>query len=225
MPGGYARLPFADPEGQRLALVASEAVATGHDGAAGDGVPASVRGGAEEPWHAAGIPQENAVHGLADVTLTSLEPSETLALLTEVLGFRWISPDGEAAGNLLECGPGGLGAQVRVMGPGAEGVGRPGVGGVHHVAFRTPDAEQQEAWRERILHAGVPVTKVIDRFYFRSIYFREPGGGLFEIATDGPGFTQDEDVSTLGERLSLPPFLEPRRQEIEAALRPLEASV
>jgi glyoxalase family protein len=92
---------------------------------------------------------------------------------------------------------------------------------VHHVAFRTPDDEEHRAWRERIRVAGLGVTPQIDRYYFRSIYFREPGGVLFEIATDGPGFATDEDAGHLGERLSLPPFLEPRREEIEARLAPI----
>jgi glyoxalase family protein len=101
------------------------------------------------------------------------------------------------------------------------GPGRVGIGGVHHVAFRTPDEGQQEAWRRRLAEAGVGVTPVIDRFYFRSIYFREPGGVLFEIATDGPGFATDEDADHLGESLALPPFLEPQRAGIEAGLRPI----
>jgi glyoxalase family protein len=96
-----------------------------------------------------------------------------------------------------------------------------GIGGVHHVAFRTPNDEEQAAWRRRLAEAGVGVTPIIDRFYFHSIYFREPGGVLFEIATDGPGFATDEDMERLGERLALPPFLEPRRAEIEANLQPI----
>ena len=94
---------------------------------------------------------------------------------------------------------------------------------MHHVAFRTPDDEEHAEWRERIRAAGLGVTPQIDRYYFRSIYFREPGGVLFEIATDGPGFTSDEDAAHLGERLSLPPFLEERREEIEARLEPIPA--
>jgi glyoxalase family protein len=94
---------------------------------------------------------------------------------------------------------------------------------VHHVAFRTPDDDEHAAWRDRVLHAGLSVTPVIDRFYFRSIYFRESGGVLFEIATDGPGFAADEDAEHLGESLALPPFLEPRRREIEANLKPIAA--
>ncbi|HEX6544563.1 MAG TPA: VOC family protein, partial [Ktedonobacterales bacterium] len=100
-------------------------------------------------------------------------------------------------------------------------LGRVGIGGVHHVAFRTPTNETHAAWRERLAGAGLQVTPIIDRFYFHSIYFREPGGVLFEIATDGPGFATDEDEQHLGEALALPPFLEPYRREIEAGLRPL----
>jgi len=96
-----------------------------------------------------------------------------------------------------------------------------GTGGVHHVAFRAPDDETHARWRSHLAGNGVPVTPVIDRYYFKSIYFREPGGVLFEIATDGPGFATDEDPAHLGERLALPPFLEPRRSTIEAGLRPI----
>ena len=95
---------------------------------------------------------------------------------------------------------------------------------MHHVAFRTPDDEEHVAWRERIRAMGLGVTPQIDRYYFRSIYFREPGGVLFEIATDGPGFATDEDAEHLGERLSLPPFLEERREEIESRLEPIGTS-
>jgi glyoxalase family protein len=101
-------------------------------------------------------------------------------------------------------------------------MGRPGAGGVHHVAFRTPDDEQHAAWQEHIQRAGYNVTPQIDRFYFRSIYFREPGHVLYEIATDGPGFATDEDPAHLGETLALPPFLEPYRSQIEAGLQPIE---
>jgi glyoxalase family protein len=100
--------------------------------------------------------------------------------------------------------------------------GQQGYGGVHHVAFRTPNDAEQARWRERIAAAGLQVTEIIDRFYFKSIYFREPGGILFEIATDGPGFATDEAPEHLGERLALPPFLEPHREAIEAGLHTLE---
>jgi glyoxalase family protein len=96
-----------------------------------------------------------------------------------------------------------------------------GAGGVHHVAFRTPDDAQYDAWLQRLDELGVRNSGAIDRFYFRSLYFREPNGILFEIATDGPGFATDEPMQTLGEKLALPPFLESRRAEIEAGLKPL----
>jgi glyoxalase family protein len=92
---------------------------------------------------------------------------------------------------------------------------------VHHVAFRTPDDAEQRKWRERVAGSGLGVTPVIDRFYFKSIYFREPEGVLFEIATDGPGFATDEPADRLGEKLALPPFLERSRARIEAGLKPL----
>jgi glyoxalase family protein len=122
---------------------------------------------------------------------------------------------------LFEVGPGGPGAEVRVVERPNAPYARLGRGGVHHIAFRTADEEEQRSWREKIRGAGLGVTPQIDRFYFQSIYFREPGGVLFEIATDGPGFATDEDAQHLGERLSLPPFLEPRREEIESRLTPI----
>jgi glyoxalase family protein len=97
----------------------------------------------------------------------------------------------------------------------------PGGGGVHHVAFRTPSYEQYDEWAKRLNALRVPNSGKVDRFYFRSLYFREPNGILFEIATDGPGFATDEPMETLGERLALPPFLEPRRAAIEAGLKPI----
>ena len=98
---------------------------------------------------------------------------------------------------------------------------RQGAGAVHHVAFRTPDEAQYHAWTQRLSELGIRHSGEIDRFYFRSLYFREPNGILFEIATDGPGFATDEPMATLGEKLALPPFLEPRRAEIEAGLKPI----
>ena len=99
---------------------------------------------------------------------------------------------------------------------------RQGAGGVHHVAFRTPTESEYHAWTERLNSAGIPNSGEIDRYWFRSLYFREPNGVLFEIATDGPGFAVDEDPATLGESVVLPPFLEPRRAAIVAALKPIE---
>lgn len=95
-------------------------------------------------------------------------------------------------------------------------------GGVHHVAFRVPNEEEYNEWAKRINQAGFVNSGKVDRFYFRALYFREPNNILFELSTDTPGFAQDESVETLGERLSLPPFLEPKREEIESRLRSLE---
>ncbi len=204
---GRGVLPLTDPEGQRLELV--------DDGGRPGG----------RPWARATVPPERAITGVHDVTVTSAAPEATAALLTRLLGFRVAGvsdlPDRSGTVTVFETGEGGPGAQVRVVAPRSPSLGREGIGGVHHVAFRTPNDEEHRQWQERVARAGLNVTPVIDRFYFRSIYFREPGGALFEIATDGPGFASDESVETLGERLALPPFLEGRRAEIEAGLRPI----
>ena len=206
---GRAYLDFTDGEGQRLRLSEDR----------GEGVPGGV------PWEKSPVPQEVGIRGLGAIDLTVAELDPTAWVLTEVLGFRRSGETAEDGGRSVtfEVGPGGPGATVRVLErPGAP-YARLGRGGVHHVAFRTPDDEEHLAWRERIRRAGLGVTPQIDRFYFRSIYFREPGGVLFDIATDGPRFATDEDAEHLGERLSLPPFLEERREEIEARLVPIEA--
>jgi glyoxalase family protein len=205
--GGRAGLAFEDPEGQRLELV--------DDGGAPGGTP----------WEGSPVPPEAFIRGLHGVTLTVDDLEPTAWLLTDVLGFRRIrddAPDGAAGQTVVfETGPGGPGTEVRVEQRPEAPPGVVGSGGVHHVAFRAPDGDTQRRWRERIAAARVPVTPIVERYYFKSIYFREPGGVLFEIATDGPGFATDEDAAHLGERLALPPFLEPRRAEIEAGLLPL----
>src|SRR5918997_789686 len=160
--------------------------------------------------------------GLHHMTAVTTNAAENVAFYTDVLGLRLVkktvNQDDVSAYHLFY----------------GDEVGNPGTeitffdwphlrrGGVHHIAFRTPDDEEHAAWRENIRRSGLGVTPQIDRYYFRSIYFREPGGVLFEIATDGPGFATDEDTEHLGERLSLPPFLEGRREEIEARLDPIE---
>lgn len=209
---GRATLPFTDPEGQRLELVAD------------DGLPGAPAG---RPWAGSPVPAERQIRGLSGVTLVVARLAPTAALLTEVLGLRLVRQEPAADGGevaLFEAGPGGPGTAVRVAARPELPPAQPGRGGVHHVAFRTPDAEQHQRWRQHLAAAGLAVTPVIDRYYFRSLYFHEPGGVLFEIATDGPGFATDEDPAHLGERLSLPPFLEPHRARIEAGLRPLTAA-
>ena len=211
---GRAVLSFTDPEGQRLELIEDRG--------------AAVPGGT--PWSGGAIPAEYAIRGLAAATLTVARLEPTAGILTELLGFRktgeYQSPENPDERTVVfEMGPGGPGATLLVQVRPDLARARQGAGGVHHIAFRTPTDEEHEGWQRRLAAAGVGVTPVIDRYYFRSIYFREPGGVLFEIATDGPGFATDEDAAHLGERLALPPFLEPYRAQIEAGLRPLETTV
>jgi glyoxalase family protein len=208
---GYPTDRFADPEGQRLALVA---------------------GGSDEgfvPWERSAVPVAHQIRGLAHIGLTVSQLAPTARNLTEVMEFRQVgaypsSENPSVSTVVFESGNGGPGTQVRVDERPDLPSARLGSGGVHHVAFRAPNDAEHRAWRDRIRAAGLGITDVIDRFYFKSLYFREPGRILFEVATDGPGFATDEDAAHLGERLALPPFLEPHRAAIEAGLRPLETS-
>jgi glyoxalase family protein len=213
---GRSTLPFSDPEGQRLELIAPV-----------DGEEQPVAGGV--PWAGSPIPAAYQIRGLHGVRLLSARRDATVHVLTETMGFRetgqYTLPaleDGvERLVRIYQVGAGGPGTEVHLEERSNLRMGRVGIGGVHHVAYRTPTYETHEDWRERLADAGLQVTQIIDRFYFHSIYFREPGGVLFEIATDGPGFATDEDEQHLGESLALPPFLEPYRRQIEAGLRPL----
>ena len=206
--GGQTLIYFTDPEGQELALVDDQ------------GAPGGI------PWEHSPVPVEMGISGIYGVTLKVQDLQPTATVLTQVMGFQPVR-EYKAGGDpsrpvvVFATGVGGPGAEVLVEYGLHLLPGRQGRGGVHHVAFRTPDDEEHRAWRERIAAAGLGVTPVIDRFYFKSIYFREPGGILFEIATDGPGFATDEDLNHLGEQLALPPFLEPHRERIEAQLHPL----
>jgi glyoxalase family protein len=147
----------------------------------------------------------------------------TSEFLTGVLGFVDIGSHAGWAG--FQVGGGGSGRYVEIREIPDAVRGRWGVGGVHHVAWRVADDETELAVRERIARAHRRPTEVIDRFWFKSVYFLEPGGVLFEIATDGPGFAIDEDPATLGEHLVLPPWLEEHRGEIEAMLPPIKPPV
>ncbi len=210
---GNRVIAFVDPEGQRLRLI--------------DDSDAPIPGGT--PWSGSNVPAEFAIRGLGSVTLTVRRVEGTARVLTELLGFRQTGEFALADSDLgqlvrFETGRGGVGGTVLVEVRPDLPHARQGRGGVHHIAYRTPTFEEHEAWQRHLETSGVRVTPVIDRFYFHSIYFREPGGVLFEIATDGPGFATDEDEAHLGEGLALPPFLEPHRQQIEAGLQPLDTS-
>lgn len=208
---GHQTLRFTDPEGQRLALVA---------------------GGSDAefaPWRRSTVPAEHQIRGLAHIGLTVSRLGPTAHTLTDVLNFRqagvFASPDDPAVKMVVfESGAGGPGTEVRVEERPDLRPAQLGSGGVHHVAFRAPNDAEHVAWRDRVRAAGLGITDVIDRFYFKSLYFREPGRILFEIATDGPGFATDEDPEHLGEGLALPPFLEPHRAAIEAGLKPLDSA-
>jgi glyoxalase family protein len=202
---GRLTLPFEDKEGQRLVLV--------DDGGAG----------AAFPWEKSAVPAEHQIRGLGPIVLTVHDLSRTAFVLTEIMNMRRIR-DYAAHGahiQVFAMGEGGPAAELHVLEDKDSPPARQGAGGVHHVAFRTPDEAQYHAWTRRLTELRIPNSGEVDRFYFRSLYFREPNGILFEIATDGPGFATDEPLETLGEKLALPPFLEPRRAQIEAGLKPL----
>ena len=182
--------------------------------------------GTASPWDRSPVPPEHQIRGLGPIVLTVQELSRTAFVLTEVMNMRRVR-DYAAHGaqiHVFEMGEGGErspATELHVIEDKDSPVARQGAGGVHHVAFRTPDEAQYHGWTQRLTELRVPNSGEIDRFYFRSLYFREPNGILFEIATDGPGFATDEPMETLGEKPALPPFLEPRRAAIEAELKPI----
>jgi glyoxalase family protein len=177
--------------------------------------PATRETSAGRPVHS-DIPPEFALHAFHGVLLDVIDSDPTARLLTEVMGFVHI---GEYDGRLrFRSAEDEVGSMVDLRSTGSGDVPRMGRGSVHHVAFRARDDDEQQSWRETIASAGIPVTPVQDRCYFRSIYFREPGGVLFEIATDIPGFGVDEPEDELGQNLKLPPWFETRREELEARL-------
>jgi glyoxalase family protein len=195
---GEPVLCFTDPDGMSLALV-------GVAGTAGEGA-----------WSDGGIPAEHAIRGFHGVILMLDKAAPTAAILTNALGFTETGREGSLVRHALEGAPGNT---VTLREAGGFLPARMGRGSVHHIAFRAADDAQQAAMAKKVRddHRLSP-TQQLDRNYFRSVYFREPGGILFEIATDQPGFAVDEPVASLGRALKLPPFLEPRRREIEAVL-------
>jgi glyoxalase family protein len=170
-------------------------------------------------WKDGPIPAEHAIRGLHSVTLMEANLERTSAMLTEVLGFKFVGVEGNRS--RFKLGDDGIATLVDVVTLRELTRGNIAVGSVHHVAWRTPDEEQQLAWREKLESSGISVTPVLDRQYFHSIYFKEPGGILFEIATDPPGFAIDEPVEQLGTHLKLPPWLESERPMLEQTLRPI----
>jgi glyoxalase family protein len=207
---GRATLLFEDPEGQRLALV--------DDGGQGD---------PHEPWERSPVPPEYQIRGQGPIVLSVPDLQNTDAMLTTVLNMRQVRhyahPEHkEHTVYVYEMGAGGPHAELHVAVQPDLPVAQLGAGGVHHVAFRTPNETEYHEWTRRLKFFRVPNSGEVDRYWFKSLYFREPNGILFEIATDGPGFAVDEDPDKLGEKIVLPPFLEPYREQIVANLKPLE---
>ncbi len=170
-------------------------------------------------WPEAPVDEEHAIRGFHSVTMTLTEMEATSNLLTSVMGFRVAAREGKRT--RFETGAGGPHAVLDVVEAPEGPEGEESIGTVHHVAWRTPDPRTQAEWREQLTAAGRTVTPVIDRWYFQSIYYREPGGVLFEIATDGPGFTVDESPENLGSGLSLPPWFQVRRERLDEILPPI----
>ncbi|MBL8906406.1 MAG: ring-cleaving dioxygenase, partial [Rhizobiales bacterium] len=204
---GRVTVDFEDFEGQRLMLVDDGGIGEGH------------------AWDRSPVPAEHQIRGLGPVIMSVPELKQTDLVLTRVMNMTpertyAPAPGSNTSIHVYRMKGEGPAAELHVAVEPHLPPAQQGAGGVHHVAFRTPDAEYQ-AWADRLRQLRVPSSGPVDRFYFRSLYFREPNGILFEIASDGPGFTADEPLSSLGEGLALPPFLEPRRKEIEAGLKPL----
>jgi glyoxalase family protein len=206
---GRAVLDFEDPEGQRLSLI--------DDGGAGF---------EPVPWERSPVPPECQVRGLGPIVISVPSITQTERVLTNALNMRHVRDYAHDAAqpnvHVFEMGEGGPHAELHVAVQPDLPVARQGAGGVHHVAFRTPTEEEYHAWTRRLNELGIPNSGEIDRYWFRSLYFREPNGILFEIATDGPGFAVDEDAATLGEKVVLPPFLEAHRAAIVANLKPID---
>lgn len=202
---GHKLILFADPEGQELALVDDEGASGG------------------EPWEKSPVPAEYAIRGLYANLLIVRNLAPMADIMTQLLGYTKAAsyPTGKGTVTIFAINSGGAGNEIYIEEQPTAMNGFLGHGGVHHIAFRVADSDEQEQVRQRLIAGGLQPTTQIDRFYFKSIYFRTPGGQLFEVATDGPGFATDEDLEHLGESVALPPFLEPHRKEIETGLKPI----
>lgn len=202
----YANRPalhFEDAEGLRMVLLASNGEKIEH----------------WETWEKSDVPAEHQIMGMGTVEITVRRVDKLARTLTELFAYTEISRTEEEA--VFQSIQGEVFGEIVVKyldGP-AE---KPGRGSIHHLAIRAKDDEELAYWDEQVRARGFQSTGVVDRYYFKSLYFRESNGILFEIATDGPGFTIDGDIDTLGENLDLPPFLEERRAEIEQKLKPIE---
>jgi glyoxalase family protein len=198
---GERVLPFHDPHGLPVALVET----------------ADPR--EFTPWDGSPVPTDGQVRGLHAVRLLERQFAPTATFLTDGLDFRLVAE--ENGWRRYAVGDGGSGRVLDLRASAEEPRGEWGVGSVHHIAWRVPDDAAELRAQRRILEAGRRPTEVIDRFWFKSVYFTEPGGALFEVATDGPGFGVDESPEELGTALVLPPWLERQRAVIEAGLPPL----
>jgi glyoxalase family protein len=195
---GEAVLRLTDPDGMPLELVAT---ANAHP---------------ERAWGDSSVPVAYGISGFHSATLSEEGYERTSSLLHDSMGLRFVGSEENRFRYAADPAEGGAIVDVLCAPDGKPG--RLGAGTVHHIAWRTPDESQQQSWRKSLVEQGYNVSPVMDRTYFRSIYFREPGGILFEIATDPPGFAADEPIDQLGDRLMLPPWLEPHRSEVEQAL-------
>jgi catechol 2,3-dioxygenase-like lactoylglutathione lyase family enzyme len=194
-------ISFFDPDGMGIELIATRTTRN------------------DRAYQAGPVPLEFAVRGFHGATLSQADHRETAALLTDTMRFKLVAQEGDRFRYAVDSGePAGL---VDVLRAPNERPGRVLVGTVHHIAWRTADDDQQRSWRTELTRLNYGVSPVMDRKYFHSIYYREPGGILFEIATDPPGFSVDEAPEELGSKLVLPPWLEPERASLEAVLPPL----
>ncbi|HEX3443523.1 MAG TPA: ring-cleaving dioxygenase [Chthoniobacterales bacterium] len=190
---------LADPDGTPIELIESTPSA------------------AVVPWSESPVSAEHAIHGFHSVSARLQSAQETAKLITETFGYRLVQESGNRS-RFTASGEAGIGQSIDLITAPDVHPGRIAVGSVHHIAFRVPNDEQQIAWREKLIGQGYQVSPVMDRTYFHSVYFREPGGVLFELATDPPGFTQDESVDELGANLRLPAWMAHARPQIEEVL-------
>lgn len=209
---GRKILNFRDPEGLCIALVSDEK-------------NIGVEGG--KPWEASNVPTDKAITGLGPSTITVTNPASTITILTRLLTFKQVgsypSPNkGQDPILIFSTGEGGTGAEIHLETRSDLPQEEEGYGSLHHLSLRVGDNEELRKWKDYLDKARMPNSGLVDRFYFRSVYFREPNGILIELATDEPGFMVDEDLDSLGESLSLPPDLDSKRERIEEQLVPFD---